>query len=175
MFTIGLEFSVSKTQTISQTVSWTGHFSGDWHNLSYHGDLLFPGKCVLAKIFILWLLLSLSSTAIVVKLLQDARESEAPYGIASIGVLLCQDLAVIPMMLSIPLLGSTAPTSLGLTAAGSISDWVVRFLVVAAGLYLGGKYVVPFMLERVAKTKSRELFFSAILMLCFSTAFALQK
>lgn len=175
MFTIGLEFSLSKLKSFRKP------FLG-------LGLAQVIGTVVVAFLIFRYLvgspwqqalffgyLISLSSTAIVVKLLQDSRESESPYGVAAIGVLLCQDLAVIPMMLSLPLLVSAKKFDAHFLESAHLYPWLTKFVLVVAFLYFGGRYLIPLILERVAKTRSRELFFSAVLMLCFSVAFALEK
>jgi CPA2 family monovalent cation:H+ antiporter-2 len=175
MFTIGLEFSISKLKQFRKPFLGLGLAQVLGTILLTFLIFYFAVGAPWQKSLFFGYLLSLSSTAIVVKLLQDSRESESPYGVASIGVLLCQDLAVIPMMLSLPLLVAAHSVDLGLLGSEHILGWSIKFAVVVVGLVIGGRYVFPFLLERVAKTRSRELFFSAVLLLCFSVAFALEK
>ena len=126
---------------------------------------------------LLWgFLISLSSSAIVMKLLIDNREINSTYGTAATGMLLSQDILVIPMTLGVALL-----------AAGKVSEqhfefsydkllvWGGQFVGVCVFLYVAAKFVVPFILERVARTKIRELFFFAILLLCLGFALLFEK
>ena len=105
---------------------------------------------------LLWgFLISLSSSAIVMKLLIDNREINSTYGTAATGMLLSQDILVIPMTLGVALL-----------AAGKVSGqdfelsydklllWGGLFVGVCVFLYVAAKFVVPFILERVARTKN---------------------
>jgi CPA2 family monovalent cation:H+ antiporter-2 len=102
-------------------------------------------------------LLALSSTAIVVKLLQQRAEAESPHGRLTLGILIFQDLAVVPMMLIAPVL------------AGGSEHLPDQLLVLAAkvtGLFvvvvLAAKWVFPFALHRLAQLRSRELFLLGI-------------
>ena len=126
---------------------------------------------------LLWgCLISLSSSAIVMKLLIDNREVNSSYGTAATGMLLSQDILVIPMTLGVALL-----------SAGRVSGQDFNFsydkLLIGGGLlvgvclflYVAAKFIVPFVLERVAKTKIRELFFFAVLLLCLGFALLFEK
>ena len=110
-------------------------------------------------------LLSLSSTAIVLKALAASGESDSLHGRAAIGILVFQDLAVVPMILLAPILASPnegALTSIVLTLGKSA---LVVGLVVAAAWY-----VVPKLLEHIVRSRSRELFLLTIIVLCLGIA-----
>jgi len=173
MFTIGLEFSFAKLRQLRSSFLGLGlpQVIGTLvlAALIIKYSLNFPWS----KSIFLGCLVSLSSTAIVMKLLQDARETAAPYGTTTIGILLCQDLAVIPMMLALPLLTEVQRVNVPFSW-NVVGAWTFKLASVSTLLFLGGKYVVPFFLERVTKTKSRELFFFAMLLLCFGVAFAME-
>jgi monovalent cation:H+ antiporter-2, CPA2 family len=118
------------------------------------------GKAVFAGF-----LAALSSTAIVLKLLSDRAELNAPHGRISLGILIFQDLIVVPMMLLVPFMsgraGDLGPSLLILT---------VKALGIIALLYLLAKKVIPRILLMVVRTRSRELFLMTTLGLCFSIA-----
>jgi monovalent cation:H+ antiporter-2, CPA2 family len=110
-------------------------------------------------------LLSLSSTAIVLKALAASGESDSLHGRAAIGILVFQDLAVVPMILLAPILASPnegAAASIVVTLGKSI---VVVGLVVAAAWY-----AVPKLLEHIVRSRSRELFLLTIIVLCLGIA-----
>ena len=110
-------------------------------------------------------LLSLSSTAIVLKALAARGDSDSLHGRATIGILVFQDLAVVPMILLAPILanpGNGALTSIVLTLGKSV---VVVACVVAAAWY-----VVPKLLEHIVRSRSRELFLLTIIVLCLGIA-----
>jgi len=110
--------------------------------------------------------LALSSTALVVQLLSERRELGAPHGRAAFGVLLFQDLAVIPMLAVLPLL---APAS----AAGEApSGWRTAAVAVAviAAVAAASRWVVRPVLRHVAALRNPELFTAASLFLVVATA-----
>ncbi|MEN6610267.1 MAG: cation:proton antiporter, partial [Methanoregulaceae archaeon] len=110
-------------------------------------------------------LISLSSTAIVMKVLQERGEVETVSGRTLLGILIFQDLAIIPMILVAPLLLGTSTTSVNsLPLAVSKVITILAILVVSAG------WIVPALLYRVAKYRNRELFFFTIAGICFAVA-----
>lgn len=122
------------------------------------------GRPVGESIF-LGCLLSLSSTAIVLRVLDQKGESHSPHARIIVGILVFQDIIAIPMMLAIPLLAESGSSLnsefLWLMAKGI----AILLVVVIAALNL-----VPKLLYAIAKTRSRELFLLSVLAICFSTA-----
>lgn len=110
-------------------------------------------------------LVTLSSTAIVLSLLQQKAQSEAPHGRVCLAVLIFQDLAIVPMVLIFPLLGGglELETDSMLLALG-------KGLTVVAGIMLFGKFVLPKLMFSVVRTRSRELMLMATLGLCLAVA-----
>jgi len=110
-------------------------------------------------------LVCLSSTAIVLKLLQEKAEMDSPHGQTSLAILIFQDLIVIPMMLFTPLLAGTGEdifrSLLLLFAKGA---GVIALVIVSA------KWIVPQLLYQIARTRSRELFLLTVVVLCFAIA-----
>ncbi len=126
---------------------------------------------------LLWgCLISLSSSAIVMKLLIDNREITSAYGTAATGMLLSQDILVIPMTLAVALLsmGKVGGQSFNFSY-DKLLLWGGTLIGVCLFLYVSAKYIVPFVLEGVAKTKIRELFFFAVLLLCLGFALLFEK
>src|SRR2546422_7788962 len=164
LFTIGIEFSLSRLREMGrQVVAGGGAQVG----------LTVALSCVLAMALhlswrvslLLGFLVALSSTAIVLKGLTDKGEIDAPHGRLATGVLIFQDLCVVPMMLVLPFLAGRAaggPSGL-LLALGKAVLVVIGVLVVA-------RTVVPRALAEILKTRSRELFLIAIILLGTLTA-----
>jgi CPA2 family monovalent cation:H+ antiporter-2 len=164
MFTIGLEFSFRSLFRIRKPVLLGGSLqilltvlcTFAVARLAGFG----PGEAVFAGF-----LVSLSSTAIVMKILQDRAEMETPQGNAALGILIFQDIAVVPMMLMIPLLAGTQQT-----------EW--RTLAILGGKIVGIVLLVPFLSRwlvpriffGIAKTRSRELFLITTLAICLAVA-----
>src|SRR6185295_11957259 len=110
-------------------------------------------------------LFSLSSTAIVLKTLAERGDSDSIHGRATIGILVFQDLAVVPMMLLTPILGGQSEGSalaILLTLGESV---LVVALVIAASWYL-----VPKVLGHIVRSRSRELFLLTIIVSCLGIA-----
>jgi CPA2 family monovalent cation:H+ antiporter-2 len=110
-------------------------------------------------------LLSLSSTAIVLKALADRGDSDSIHGRVTIGILIFQDLAVVPMMLLTPILASQGEgASLSILVTLGKSVLLVGLVVAAAW------YAVPKLLEHIVRSRSRELFLLTIIVLCLGIA-----
>ena len=107
---------------------------------------------------------SLSSTALVVKVLADRGEIDTLHGGVMTGWLLVQDLAVVPMMVVLPLLGVWANLwgSLGLSL---LKSFIIVFLAIVLG-----KSLVPFLIHKIASTNSRELLVLASVALAMGVA-----
>lgn len=123
-------------------------------------------------------LVALSSTALVMKLLQDSRELETPYGMSSLSILLFQDIAVIPMMLVLPLLAVSHGEAPPVSSASWISVGSLRTILMIVGfmgaIWATTRYVVPHLLERIVATRSREIFFFFVLFFCLGVAYVFQ-
>src|SRR4029077_9813338 len=112
-------------------------------------------------------LVALSSTAIVLKGLADQGEIDTPHGRLATGVLIFQDLCVVPIMLALPFLAGRASGGVaGLALALGKAAAIVLCVVVLA------RTVVPRLLAEILKTRSRELFLIAIILLGTLTALA---
>jgi len=164
LFIIGMEFSLRSLAMIKRTV------------------LLGGTTQVLATIGLVWLamllfgfsneqgifmgfLIALSSTAIVLKLLQDKGDITSPQGRVVLGVLIFQDIIVVPMMLLTPLMaGGTEDIGTALLWMGLKGAFVIVFVLISA------RYLVPMLLYAVAKTKSKELFILCVVVICFAVA-----
>ena len=112
-------------------------------------------------------LIALSSTMIVLKTLMERGELNSGYGRIMIGILLVQDLSVVPMMAVMPAIGGGSGEGLWLPL-GIAAVKAIVFI----GLMLGlGMWGLPWLLKRVAGQRSRELFLLAVVTLCLAAAF----
>lgn len=147
LFTIGLEFSLARLKELRrplliggglQVVITTGIVFAPLRAAGVESDAaLFTG-----------LLVSLSSTAIVLKVLGDRGEIGSGHGRLSVSVLLFQDLAVVAMVLLVPVLGHSGDS------AGAIGVALATAVALVALILLLSRRVVPPVLERVARTCS---------------------
>ncbi|MEO5882575.1 MAG: cation:proton antiporter, partial [Caldimonas sp.] len=109
--------------------------------------------------------LAMSSTAIVVKLMADRLELESEHGRRVMGVLLFQDLAVVPLLVLIPALGSSPEALLGALAIA-----LVKASALLAVLLVGGQWVMRWWLTLVVRRKSEELFVLNLLLVTLGLA-----
>ena len=166
MFTIGLEFSVEHLIAIRRDVLLFGGLQVSIATLvmgaiAYYGFGLEPRTAILVGAA-----LALSSTAIVLKFLNENREIDKPYGRVALGILLFQDLAVVPIFLMIRFFsdsGQSVPVLLLQTAGGAMLS--------LGGLYLVGRFVLPKFLSLVSDARSHEIFVGSILLVVISSAF----
>ena len=113
--------------------------------------------------------LAMSSTAIVVKLMADRLELESEYGRRVMGVLLFQDLAVVPLLVLIPALGATDPGQAGdLTLALALAGLKAALLLTL--LLVGGPRAMRWWLTIVARRRSEELFVLNLLLVTLGLA-----
>ena len=163
LFTIGIEFSVQQLIRLRTFLLGGG---GLQVGLSIALTALVAsllGVAVNVGIF-LGMLVALSSTAIVIRLLADHGELDAPHGHAALGILIFQDLCIVPMVLAVPFLGGGAIT--GAQATGIVA----KALLFVAGAFAAARWVIPPLLERVVDTRKREVFLLTILLICLGSA-----
>jgi CPA2 family monovalent cation:H+ antiporter-2 len=166
LFTIGLEFSLSRLRDIFRQVAVGGVLQVGLTTAAAAGAAVALGEPVSRGIFY-GFVFALSSTAIVLRALAERRELDAPHGRFIVGTLIFQDLCVVPMVLVVPLLGAgTDPR----TAASSIGLALAKAAIVVVGTVGVSRFVVPKALGWVDASRSREVFLLAILGLCIGTA-----
>lgn len=114
--------------------------------------------------------MSLSSTAIALATLGERKLNATPAGAAGFTILLFQDIAAIPMMAAVPLLG-------GVVAQGHGHGWAhtVQVMAVILALVFGGRYLTRPILRYIAKTDLREIFTAFALLLVISTCLLMQS
>jgi CPA2 family monovalent cation:H+ antiporter-2 len=168
LFVIGLELSLRDLAEIRDPLLVGGSVQMGATALIVGLGSLAMGRTVPQAIF-LGLVVSLSSTAVVLKLLQDRAEIESPHGRMVLGTLIFQDLAVVPLMIAAPLfMGITA----GAGGSMPLLDFAMRLSAVAVLVVVSFKWVVPFLLHQVVRTRSREAFLLTVLVICMGIALA---
>ena len=175
MFVIGLEFNLPKLKSMRKLVfglglaqvgltiagTLAGHFLLRWlladsaqpWQLSWQGALVLGGA------------MAMSSTAIVVKMMADRLELESEHGRRVMGVLLFQDLAVVPLLVLIPALNSS-PGDM----AASIGWATLKAALLLGVLLVGGQRVMRWWLTLVARRRSEELFVLNLLLVTLGLA-----
>ena len=164
LFTIGIELSLEKLLQIKKSVLMGGSIQVLLTFLVTFVIARQLGQPVGNSIFI-GFLISLSSTAIVLKLIQERAEVDSPHGRTALGILIFQDIIIVPMILITPLLagapGGTGESVLILIAKGI---GIIGLVIVSA------KWIVPQVLYQIARTRSRELFILSIVVICLAVA-----
>ncbi len=165
MFTIGLEFSLPRLTQMRRLVFGLGGLQVAITLIVLFGLLMAAGAqwspaLAIAAAF------SMSSTAIVMRMLADRLELETPHGRAAVGVLLFQDLAVVPFLIVIPALGLEGE---GLGYALSIA--ALKAAVVLGVLLFLGQRLMRTWFHIVARRRSHELFIINVLFIALGLAY----
>lgn len=178
LFTIGLELPLERLRPILRQIVVGGALQVGLTIAATVAVAAAFGEPVRRGVF--WgFLLALSSTAIVLRALTERREVEAPHGRFIVGVLLFQDLAVVPMMLVVPILAVGGAVGGGVDAGvdgaaadtvGALGRAIFEALLVVAAVVVAARAVVPWLLRHVDANRSREVFLLAVLALCIGTA-----
>jgi CPA2 family monovalent cation:H+ antiporter-2 len=164
LFLIGLEFTFDRLKKI-QRYFWLGGGLQVVATIAL-AALLFSLAGVPAKEALFFgFLVSLSSTAVVLKSLADRGETDSPQGRISLGVLIFQDLAIVPMIALVPVLADVR--------SGSLFAVLGRFLLSAgaiAAVFVVGRTLLPGVLRAIVSTRIREVFLLATILLCLGAA-----
>ena len=158
MFSIGLEFSLPKLYAMRKTLFGLG---GSQVVITLGVTMLvasFAGLS-LPTAFVIGGALTMSSTAIVSKILMERVDLNSRHGRLSIGILLFQDLAVIPILVLIPALGAPSGNLIQTLGLSFVKSAVLLFV-----LFKFGKTFVNYWFSLVAGQRSRELFVMNVLM-----------
>lgn len=164
LFTIGIEFSLERLKQIKKNF-----FLGGGLQIL----LTTAGTVVLLQLFhfpvseciFYGFLISLSSTAVVLKIYSDRAETEAPHGQIALGILLFQDIGLVPMIALVPVLGRDSSVSLG-----AVSERFLLSIAVIAAVFLAARLIMPRVLYFIVKTRIREVFVIAALLVALSLA-----
>jgi CPA2 family monovalent cation:H+ antiporter-2 len=165
LFSIGLEFSLRNLLRIKRYVFLGGALQVLLTIAASFLILRYLGLAANQSVFI-GFLISLSSTAIVLRILQERAEVESPHGQLSLAVLIFQDIIVIPMMILTPYLAGV-----GAQAQGSFVGLILKGVGLIGFAFVAAKWLVPAVLYQIARTRSRELFSLTVLVICFAVAF----
>ncbi len=166
MFTIGLEFSIHHLKTMKKEVFVIGTLqvlvtATIFGMLAHYIFGINTDTSI-----IIGSAIALSSTAIVLKILNENGDIHRPYGRNSLGILLFQDIAVIPILLMISFLASSGGSSV---SSLLVQTFVSGFFVLAV-LFLLGKYATSKFLSAVVESKSEELFIASIILIVLSAS-----
>jgi len=159
MFTIGLEFSISHMKAMKKEVFVYGGLqvilSGALFTFLTHTFF----DVGLKNAIVIGMALSLSSTAIVLKVLNESGEIHTSYGRVTLGILLFQDLAVIPMLLMISIF-----TSENASISELLTDTLISAIIVFVILFVVGKFFIERFFNWVTASDSEEIFLASVIL-----------
>jgi CPA2 family monovalent cation:H+ antiporter-2 len=163
MFTIGLEFSLNHLLKIRKIV-FLGGFVQVFFTVMVTMVIARFYHITWAGALFVGFLTALSSTAVVLKILQERSELTSNYGRTVLGILIFQDLILIPLLLFTPMLGSQD------SDGTQILIVIFKAVVIIGFIFLGNRWLMPRLLRAIAMTKNQELFLMSILLICLSVA-----
>jgi monovalent cation:proton antiporter-2 (CPA2) family protein len=165
MFVIGLELQPSRLWVMRRPIFGLGLAQVLVTTLGIAAAAYFGFEQTKESALVIGFGLSMSSTALVLQLLAERGQLTSHYGRSAFSILLFQDIAVLPALTLLPLLGVASARSLG------SGGWlVVKFVAVLATVVIGGRYVLRPMLRIVAATRVAEAFTAAGLLVVIGTA-----
>ena len=164
MFTIGLEFSLNHLLNIRKVV-----FLGGFMQLLLTATMAMLAARVFhfewTESLFVGFLTALSSTAVVMKLLQERSELTTHYGKTIVGILIFQDIILIPLLLFTPMLGG-ATADVG----HDLLILMLKTIGIMLFIWVGTKWLMPWLLHLIAMTRSQELFLMSLLLICLAVA-----
>jgi CPA2 family monovalent cation:H+ antiporter-2 len=164
MFTIGLEMSLKSLLSMKKIVLIGGTLQLVITTAAVWAVMVAVGFDSNVALFI-GFLVAHSSTAVIMNLYQNSGEIDTQHGKIALGLLIFQDVNVIPMMLMVPILAGNAEMNLVSELMNFGVGMIVLVIVLVAAIFL-----VPRFLTRVALTRSKELFIISIVAICFGIA-----
>jgi CPA2 family monovalent cation:H+ antiporter-2 len=168
MFAVGVQFSLDELRHVRRTALTVG-------GTLFAGSLLLGILLALAfrwgvygGVF-LGCALFMSSTAVMLKVLDEKGELGTRHGAIILGVLVVQDLTFVLMVVLLPALAGLGTN--GMASLGTVGVELLKAVGFVGGVLVLAMRVVPFLLERVARNASRELFLLTTICLCLLTAY----
>jgi glutathione-regulated potassium-efflux system protein KefB len=169
LFIIGLELSPQRLWVMRKAVFGAGVLQVTLSALLL-GAVAFCGGLTRNSALIVGLGLALSSTALGLQILAEHKQLQSPHGRIAFAILLFQDLAAIPILALIPLLGTHAATA----TPGEQALAALRIIGVIAAVAVGGRYLLRPVFRIVAATKIAEVFTATALLVVLGTAWLMQ-
>ena len=166
MFTIGLEFSVNHLRKMKREVFLYGGLQVLLSGLLFTGLSSLVFNLEIKSAIVVGAALALSSTAIVLKILNENNQIHSGYGRVTLGILLFQDLAVIPILLMVSFFTSETE-SVSILLLETIASAIVVFII----LFVIGKYFLEHYFDWIMSTGSEEIFLVAVLLTVMAASF----
>ena len=164
LFTIGIEFSLESFLAMQRRIIWAG-FLQVFATISLVLVIALSLGASSGVAVFYGFLVTMSSTAIVLRIFNDRNETNSIQGRLASGMLLFQDLCIVPMMLMVPFLAQTGEGSL-LGVAWAI----IKSLLALALIVWAARKLLPRLLHQVALVRNREIFILFVVLVCLGTA-----
>ncbi|MDO9266200.1 MAG: cation:proton antiporter [Sulfurimonas sp.] len=166
MFTIGLEVSLSKMNSMKTEIFFNGFLQVSITAIFIFIVSYYYFRLPAVSAIIVALAIALSSTAVVLSYLKSSKEINNPYGQRAMGILIFQDIAVIPILIFLGFLTSKGTQSISTV----LMDTFISAVLVIALLFVVGKRVMTWLLHFSARSELDELFMSSVLFIVISAA-----
>jgi CPA2 family monovalent cation:H+ antiporter-2 len=163
LFTIGIQFSLARLLQIKKSVLMGGSIQVLLTLLVTFVMARQLGQPIGESTF-MGFLIALSSTAIVLKLIQERAEVDSPHGRTTLGILIFQDIIIVPMILVAPLLAGATGDS------GAVPVLIAKVIGIIGLVIVSAKWIVPQVLYQIARTRSQELFLLSVVVICLAAA-----
>ncbi len=159
MFTIGLEISLSKMGSMKKEIFANGSMQVGFTALAVYGITHYLFSIDTISSLIISMAFALSSTAVVLSYLKTSKEIYTPYGQRATGILVFQDIAVIPILILIGFLTSEADESIYVI----LTNTLISAIIVVGLLFVVGKRLMTWLLHFSASSELDELFMGSVL------------
>ncbi|AXX86297.1 cation:proton antiporter [Malaciobacter marinus] len=167
MFTIGLEFSIDHLNKMKKEVLVTGGLQIVVTTVFVFLVCMYILGFDYKTSLVIGAALSLSSTAIVLKIYNENGDIKKPYGRRVLGILIMQDIGVIPILLMISIFSMDDSKSI----ANIVFETTVAAFILILLLYITGKYLLEPFFEYVSESKSEELFVASVLLIAIGASY----
>jgi CPA2 family monovalent cation:H+ antiporter-2 len=168
LFIVGLEFSLARLKEIGRAFLVAGPLQVLGTMAVVTGVLLIlPLHARLPNYVFAGMLVTLSSTAMVMRLLSERGETHAPQGRLLVGILLFQDIAMVPMLVLVP--------SLAGSGAVPVGPSLLIGLAAAAVVWVAARFLMPRLVNMVIRSGIRELYVMMAVAICLGAALLTQS
>ena len=166
MFTIGLEISFAKMSSMKTEIFFNGSMQVGFTALIVYAIAHYIFDLESTSALIVSLAFALSSTAVVLSYLKSSKEIYNPYGRRATGILIFQDIAVIPILILLSFLTSEGDQSVAVI----LRDTAISAIVVMVLMFVVGKRVMTLLLHFSASSEVDELFMGSVLFIVISAS-----
>jgi len=166
MFTIGLEISLNKMNSMKKGIFLNGFLQVGLTAAVVFAIAHFIFSMETISAVILSLAFALSSTAVVLSYLKTSKEIYTPYGQRATGILIFQDIAVIPILILLSFLTSSGDSSVAVI----LRDTAISAVIVVGLLFVIGKRLMTWLLHFSTSSEVEELFMGSVLFIVISAS-----